>query len=62
MRLEDALVGRVAYQDASGDQIALLLSELDVKTPREPEDFELKVPEGTRILNHEAAKDGAPRP
>ena len=51
---KDSLLKRIATVDADGDEIAFELSEMKINPPLDPATFELRVPEGTRVLKQAA--------
>jgi outer membrane lipoprotein-sorting protein len=53
----DGALRRIAYTDAEGDEVVFTLTELKVNPELAPGLFELKVPEGTRILRHAVKLD-----
>ena len=52
--LPGGMLRRIDYMDAEGDEIRFDLSEVTVNPVLAAELFELKVPEGTRVLRHKA--------
>jgi outer membrane lipoprotein-sorting protein len=51
---KDSLLRRIATVDADGDEIRFDLSEVTIDPPLDPATFELRVPEGTRVLKQAA--------
>jgi outer membrane lipoprotein-sorting protein len=51
---KDWILKRIATVDADGDEVTFDLSGVTVDPPLDPSLFELKVPEGTRVLKHSA--------
>jgi len=54
---KDATLRRIQTTDAEGDEVTFELSELKINPEIDPSTFELKVPEGTRVLKHKARLD-----
>ncbi len=52
--LPGGMLRRIEYVDGEGDEIRFDLAEVAVNPALAPESFELKVPEGTRVLRHKA--------
>jgi outer membrane lipoprotein-sorting protein len=50
----DGTLKRIDYEDADGDEVRFEMSDLTLNPDLAPEVFELKVPEGTRVLRHKA--------
>ena len=50
----DATLKRIAYTDPDGDEVRFDLTEVKLNAELDPATFDLKVPEGTRILKHSA--------
>ena len=53
----EATLRRIQTVDAEGDEVTFDLSDLRINPEIEPATFELKVPEGTRVLKHRAKLD-----
>ena len=53
----DAALKRIVFTDPDGDEVRLDLSEVALDPTLDAAAFELKVPEGTRILKHAAKLD-----
>jgi outer membrane lipoprotein-sorting protein len=51
---KDATLRRIQTTDAEGDEVTFELSDLKINPEIDPGTFDLKVPEGTRILKHKA--------
>jgi outer membrane lipoprotein-sorting protein len=51
---KDGTLKRIAYTDPDGDEVRFELSEVKVNPELDPATFELRVPEGTRVLRHAA--------
>jgi len=51
---KESMLKRIATTDADGDEVTFDLSEVTVDPALDPSIFELRVPEGTRVLKHSA--------
>ena len=51
---KDGTLKRIAYSDPEGDEVRFELTELKLNPELDAAAFELKIPEGTRILKHAA--------
>lgn len=51
---KSGLIKRISTADADGDEVTFELSDLTLDPALDPSIFELKVPEGTRVLKHSA--------
>lgn len=54
---KDATLRRIQTTDTEGDEVTFDLSDLKINPEIDPGTFELKVPEGTRVLKHQAKLD-----
>ena len=54
---KDATLKRIATTDPEGDEVTFELSDLKINPEIDAGAFELKVPEGTRVLKHPAKPD-----
>lgn len=56
LTLKDGELRRIRYQQADGDEVSFEMSELKLNPELPAGAFDLKVPDGTRILTHRVAK------
>jgi outer membrane lipoprotein-sorting protein len=52
----DATIRRIRYVQADGDAVSFDLSDVRLNPELPPSTFDLKVPEGTRVLTHKVGK------
>lgn len=52
----DATIRRIRYVQADGDEVSFEMSDVRLNPDLPPTAFELKVPEGTRVLTHRIPK------
>ena len=53
----DGVLRRIAYTDADGDEIRFDLSNIEINPALPADAFQLKIPEGTRILRRTVGQD-----
>jgi outer membrane lipoprotein-sorting protein len=56
LTLKDGDLHRLRYTQADGDEVTLEMSDVRLNPGLPPDTFELKVPEGTRVLTHKVGK------
>jgi len=53
----DGALRRIAYTDAEGDEVQFELSDVAINPDLAPDEFTLKIPEGTRVLRRRVTQD-----